>query len=236
MTDLESGSEKSKYNWFKLILAAAVVLAALTMPVLFRIKMRQESFMGENVLDDLKKGVTAQILGFVPIILFQILIFVILLVCIISALRRGDRSKLWRLIAAAVIFVFYSITLFDRGKGQFADYSIDDSEMNIFSKIALYENISADIESGETEEIVSERAYVRQGSVSVKTRRRSSSRYYFYLQCGEKRFILSFSDAEAVSKLIVENYGSDISVMYFKNSGIIKNISFDENYEIENGS
>jgi len=56
------------------------------------------------------------------------------------------------------------------------------------------------------------------------------------LQCGEKRFILSFSDAEAVSKLIVENYGSDISVMYFKNSGIIKNISFDENYEIENGS
>ncbi|MBQ8296908.1 MAG: hypothetical protein IJX77_03905 [Ruminococcus sp.] len=104
--------------------------------------------------------------------------------------------------------------------------------MNIISRISLYNDISEDISHGETLTVKSDDAKVVTDHIKVySSRRRRSHRankqYYYYLKCGDNRFMLSKSDADYLSTELMLSYGSEVVVEYYENSGIIRSVIID---------
>lgn len=206
-----------------------VIILFLILPLLPKLT-RSDSFIGENALSGLWKGVLIQVLCCLPINLLTLFIAACPIIAVVKLHGENVFSKKIDK-AKAVIFVlaseFIIIALSTLVLRTMTDYSTSVSDMHIFAKTKLLFDISKDKRSGKTvvKEYSSVYAWARSEVHSSRGTHPSRS-YYYILRCEnsneEDRFILSESDYSNIAEEIAMYKDPNILVEYYKNSHIIK--------------
>lgn len=118
-------------------------------------------------------------------------------------------------------------------KALLAEYSASEKDMDIFRKAGLVLDISSDLETGETVTEQYDRIYPHEMTSEIRLKAKHSrpvsfKRSYYVLECagenGTRKFPISEQDNYMLSDILL--YPGNIEIEYYKNSGLIKSISY----------
>ncbi len=140
--------------------------------------------------------------------------------------------KLIGIIIAAIGFT----AIIANTKAFLAEYSTSEKDMGVFRKAGLVLDISSDLKTGETITESYEYIYPHEMTSEVRLKVKNSriavlKRSYYVLECvgvnGSRKFPISEQDSYTLSDILL--YSDKIEIEYYKNSGLIKSISYDGN-------
>lgn len=206
------------------IFLLCVIIPSLTMP---------ESWIGDNALTAVKRGVIIQLMCNTVIVAMGVI--AVLLVFKKSSITEGlsilkDRGfyrgfiKALPMVLAAVLLIILALNFFT---GVYLKFSTSFGNTDPIHKTVLLYNIARDIKSGETVIETYEDVSTKTLSVSTGGRGGHQTIKTYVLVCkNEDRFMLSSSDASDFERERCRHDIGKVEIEYYKSSHIIKGYRF----------
>jgi hypothetical protein len=221
-----------KKSWREVLIGSAITVIFLLCVIIPPLTM-PASWIGDNALTDVKRGVLIQLicnLGIViPGVIAVLIVFKKNMITEgLSILKeKGFNRGFFRgfikalpMVLATVLFIIVVLNLFT---GFYLKFSTSLGNAEPIHKTVLLYNIERDIKYGET--VVKTYDEVSTNTLSVSTGGRGGKQKIktYVLVCdNEDRFMLSSSDASAFERENLRHEGGRVEIEYYKNSHIIK--------------